>query len=124
MKRVLVIDDDDDVRMLVRLSLERVGGKTVIEAANGPEGLERATEESPDAILLDVMMPGMDGPATLRELRARPETAAIPVVLLTAKVHPGDRDRFSQLPVQGTIPKPFDPRELARRLDDMIDHGG
>ena len=123
MNRVLVIDDDDDVRMLVRMSLERVGGKTVIEAADGREGVERAAADAPDAILLDVMMPGMDGPATLRELRARPETAAIPVVLLTAKAHPSDHDRFSDLPVQGTIAKPFDPLELAGRLDDLVGSG-
>jgi CheY-like chemotaxis protein len=124
MNRVLVIDDDDDVRMLVRLSLERVGGKIVIEAASGPEGIERAAAESPCAILLDVMMPAMDGPATLRELRSRPETAQIPVVLLTAKVHPSDHERFSDLPVQGTIAKPFDPLDLARRLDELIASGG
>jgi CheY-like chemotaxis protein len=124
MTRVLVIDDDDDVRMLVRLSLERAGGKIVLEAANGPEGVERAAADAPDAILLDVMMPGMDGRATLEQLRARPETAAIPVVLLTAKVHPSDHGRFSELPVQGTIAKPFDPLELPRRLDDLIGRGG
>jgi CheY-like chemotaxis protein len=120
MKRVLVIDDDDDIRMLVRLSLQRVGGLEVIEAANGREGVELARAERPDAILLDVMMPEMDGPSAVRELRASPETAAIPVVLLTAKVQARDRERFAQLPIQGTIPKPFDPLELPRQLAEMV----
>jgi CheY-like chemotaxis protein len=123
MIRVLIIDDDDDVRMLVRMSLERVGGNMVIEAANGRDGIERAISERPDAILLDVMMPGMDGPATVRELRRVPETAGIPVVLLTAKVQPRDQERFAELPVQGTIPKPFDPLELPRQLAELVANG-
>jgi CheY-like chemotaxis protein len=123
-RRVLVIDDDDDIRMLVRLSLQRVGGMEVIEATNGRDGLALALAERPDAILLDVMMPEMDGPTTLRELRRVPETASIPVVLLTAKVQSRDRERFAELPIQGTIPKPFDPLELPRQLDEMVGSGG
>jgi CheY-like chemotaxis protein len=123
-RRVLVVDDDDDIRMLVRLSLERVGGNEVIEAANGREGLERARAELPDAILLDVMMPEMDGPTTVRELRALPETERIPVVLLTAKVQPRDRERFSELPIAGAIAKPFDPIALPGQLDELLARGG
>ena len=123
-RRLLVVDDDDDIRMLVRLSLERVGGHEVIEAANGREGLERARAELPDAILLDVMMPEMDGPATVLELRSRPETAAIPVVLLTAKVQPRDRERFAELPIAGAIAKPFDPIALPGQLDEMLARSG
>jgi CheY-like chemotaxis protein len=119
-RRVLVVDDDDDIRMLVRLSLERVGGNEVIEASNGREGLERARAELPDAILLDVMMPEMDGPTTVRELRLLPETTAIPVVLLTAKIQPRDRERFAELPIAGTISKPFDPIALPGQLDEML----
>jgi CheY-like chemotaxis protein len=122
-RRLLIVDDDDDIRMLVRLSLERVGDNEVIEARNGREGLERACAERPDAILLDVMMPEMDGVTTVRELRARPETAAIPVVLLTAKVQPRDRERFSDLPISGTIAKPFDPIGLPALLDEMLGLG-
>jgi CheY-like chemotaxis protein len=122
-KRVLVIDDDDDIRMLVRLSLQRVGGLEVIEASNGREGLDLARSEVPDAILLDVMMPEMDGPTTVLELRRIPETAAIPVVLLTAKVQARDQERFAELPIQGTIPKPFDPLELPRQLREMVATG-
>jgi CheY-like chemotaxis protein len=124
MRRVLVIDDDDDIRMLVRLSLQRVGGLEVIEAANGREGLALARAERPDAILLDVMMPEMDGPTTVSELRRVPETADIPVILLTAKVQARDHERFAELPIQGTIPKPFDPLTLARQLDELAGSGG
>jgi CheY-like chemotaxis protein len=123
MRRVLVIDDDDDIRMLVRLSLQRVGGMEVIEAANGRAGVELARAERPDAILLDVMMPEMDGPATVRELRARPETESIPVVLLTAKVQPRDGERFDELAITGTISKPFDPIQLPAQLDELLGHG-
>jgi CheY-like chemotaxis protein len=118
-RRLLVVDDDEDIRMLARLSLERAGHE-VIEAVNGRDGLERARGELPDAILLDVMMPEMDGPTTVRELRAAPETAAIPVILFTAKVQPEDRERFAELPVSGTIPKPFDPLALPRQLDELL----
>jgi CheY-like chemotaxis protein len=121
---VLVVDDDDDIRMLVRLSLERVGGNEVLEATNGREGLELAQAERPDAILLDVMMPELDGPSTVRELRALRETASIPVVLLTAKVQPRDRERFADLAVTGTIAKPFDPIRLPAQLDELLGGSG
>ena len=123
MKRVLVIDDDADIRMLVRMSFERVGDE-VIEATNGLEGVERARAERPDAILLDMLMPKMDGPATVRELKRDPETAEIPVVLLTAMIQPRDRGRVDELPIQGTITKPFDPLRLPRELDEMIASSG
>jgi CheY-like chemotaxis protein len=118
LRRVLVIDDDEDIRMLVRLGLQRVAGIEVLEATNGREGVEVARAERPDAILLDVMMPEMDGPTTVSELRGLPETGAIPIVLLTAKVQ--DRERLAELPIQGTIPKPFDPLELPRHLEEMV----
>src|SRR5689334_24061421 len=124
MRRVLIIDDDDDIRMLVRLSLQRVGGLEVIEAVNGREGVEIARAERPDAILLDVMMPEMDGPTAARELRKRPETEAIPIVLLTAKVQSRDHERFAELPIQGTIAKPFDPLELPGELERLVGADG
>ena len=124
MASVLVVDDDDDIRMLVRLSLERVGDNEVLEARNGREGLERARAELPDAILLDVMMPELDGPSTVVELRKLPETAEIPVILLTAKVQPRDQERFAELPITGTIAKPFDPLGLARQVEELLGSGG
>ena len=117
-RSVLVIDDDEDIRAITRLSLEAVGRCHVRTEPSGEAGVAAALADRPDAILLDVMMPGMDGPATFRQLQAMPETRDIPVVLLTAKVASVDDLRFDGLGVSGVIAKPFDamslPAELAR----------
>jgi CheY-like chemotaxis protein len=115
-RRILVVDDEDDIREVAQMSLEMVAGWEVIAARNGEEGLRLAAEHRPDAILLDVMMPGMDGPATAQRLREDPATAAIPVILLTAKVQATDRRRFEGMPVAGVLAKPFDPLELANQV--------
>ncbi|HET6231858.1 MAG TPA: response regulator [Longimicrobiaceae bacterium] len=119
-KRILVVDDEDDIREVAQLSLEMVGGWEVLTASSGAEALRRAAEERPDAILLDVMMPGMDGPTTFQQLRGDPATAAIPVILLTAKVQPADRRRFVDLGVAGVLAKPFDPMELAAQVSEAL----
>lgn len=111
--RLLLIEDDDDVRRVARLSLHRLGGFQVSEASGGAEGLRCAAAELPDAILLDVMMAGMDGPTTLAALRANPSTAAIPVVFLTAKAMTSEVERLRNLGAAGVLTKPFDPRSLA-----------
>jgi CheY-like chemotaxis protein len=110
--RILIIDDEEDIREVAALSLESVAGWEVILAGSGAQGLARAIEHKPDAILLDVMMPGMDGPSTFRELRNNPATAKIPVLLLTAKVQSSDQRRFADLGVEGVLFKPFDPMTL------------
>jgi len=115
-KRILIIDDEGDIREIAQLSLEAVRGWEVLTARSGREGLTRAGVERPDAILLDVMMPDMDGPATLLELRANPATQSIPVIFLTAKVQAADRRRFANLGVQAVISKPFDPLRLAEQV--------
>jgi CheY-like chemotaxis protein len=112
-RRILIIDDEDDIREVAALSLETVAGWDVMMAGSGAAGIVKAQEQRPDAILLDVMMPVMDGPTTFRELRARPETANIPVILLTAKVQAADQKRFSDLGVAAVMFKPFDPLTLA-----------
>lgn len=114
--RILIIDDEDDIREVAALSLESVAGWEVIVAGSGPQGLARAIEYQPDAILLDVMMPGMDGPSTFRELRKNPATASIPVLLLTAKVQSSDQRRFADLGVDGVLFKPFDPLVLHQQI--------
>ncbi len=114
--KVLIIDDEADIRRVARLSLARIGGMDVLDAANGLEGTEKAAVEAPDAILLDVMMPGLDGPATLHALRADPRTADIPVVFLTAKAMPEEVARLLALGVRGVLNKPFDPRTLPAEL--------
>jgi CheY-like chemotaxis protein len=112
-RRVLIIDDEEDIREVAALSLETVAGWEVLLAESGRAGIARAEEQQPDAILLDVMMPEMDGPTTFRELRANPKTAQIPVILLTAKVQAADQKRFSDLGVSAVMFKPFDPMALA-----------
>ncbi|MBV9774819.1 MAG: response regulator [Gemmatimonadetes bacterium] len=119
-KRILLVDDEDDIREVAQLSLEMVGGWEVIAANSGQEAIRRAAAERPDAILLDVMMPDMDGPTTFRNLQADPATQGIPVLLLTAKVRTADRERFSELGVAGVLSKPFDPLTLAREIADVL----
>ena len=114
--KLLLIEDDDDVRQVARLSLTRLGGMEVIEASGGADGLLRAEREGPEAILLDVMMADMDGPATLAALRANPRTAAIPVIFLTAKAMSGEIKRLKSLGAAAVLTKPFDPRSLAAEV--------
>jgi CheY-like chemotaxis protein len=116
----LIIDDEDDIREVAALSLETVAGWEVIVAGSGAQGLARAAAEHPDAILLDVMMPGMDGPTTFRELRKNPGTAGIPVLLLTAKVQSTDQRRFADLGVEAVLFKPFDPMTLSTQIAEAL----
>jgi CheY-like chemotaxis protein len=118
--KVLIIDDEDDIREVAALSLESVAGWEVVTANSGSQGLARAVEHQPDAILLDVMMPGMDGPTTFRELRKNPATAKIPVLLLTAKVQNSDQRRFADLGVEAVLFKPFDPLTLSDQIAGVL----
>ena len=111
-KRILIVDDEDDIREVAQVSLELVGQYEVTTAASGRDGVQRARTEQPDAILLDVMMPDLDGPGTLAELRADPATRDIPVVFLTAKTQQADRARLAELGAAGILVKPFDPMKL------------
>ena len=110
--KILIVDDDPDIRFIARLSLERVGGMDVIDADGGTEGVRKARDEQPDVILLDMMMPVMDGTATLRALRAQGATASIPVIFLTAKTVAAEVERMRALGAVGVLTKPFDPRAL------------
>lgn len=118
--RILIIDDEDDIRDVAALSLESVAGWEVVTANSGAQGLARATECMPDAILLDVMMPGMDGPTTFKELRKNPLTAHIPVLLLTANVQANDQRRFADLGVEAVLFKPFDPLTLSTQIAGVL----
>jgi CheY-like chemotaxis protein len=120
MKRVLIVDDEDDIREVAALSLEATSDWTILTASSGREGLETAAAEKPDAILMDVMMPGMDGPTTFRHLQLNPLTAQIPVVLLTAKVQGVDQRRFAGLGVAAVLFKPFDPLTLAAQISEAL----
>jgi DNA-binding response OmpR family regulator len=118
--KVLIIDDDADIRRIAGLSLSRLGGMEVIEAAGGAEGVRRAAEERPDAILLDMMMPFMNGSETLAALRAQAATALTPVIFLTAKSVEVEVERMKALGAAGVLIKPFDPRTLAADLRGVL----
>ena len=119
--KVLIIDDEDDVRKISHLSLGRVGGMEVIDASNSRDGLEIARREKPDLILLDVMMPDTDGPATLAALRAEPSTSSVPVIFLTAKAMTSEIERLKALGGLGVITKPFNPMKLAEQVRAIYD---
>lgn len=119
-RRILVVDDSRVVRELARVALEQMGGWEVASVDSGAEALERAAAEPPEAVLLDVVMPDMDGPATLSALRAAPATSRIPVILVTARSDPAERERLHTLDVAGVITKPFAVAELAGQVDDIL----
>ena len=120
MRRILIIDDEDDIREIAALSLESVAGWQVYTASSGAEGMRVAAAELPDAILMDVMMPAMDGPTTFREMQKMPNLAGIPVILLTAKVQGVDQRRFAGLGVTAVLFKPFDPLTLAEQMSAAL----
>jgi CheY-like chemotaxis protein len=118
--KLLVIDDEDDIREVASLSLQLTEGWTVMTANGGSAGTALALSMEPDAILLDVMMPVMDGPTTFRALQRHGVTKSIPVIFLTAKVQAADRQKFMQLGVRGIIRKPFDPLTLGQQIKDVL----
>ncbi|MEO6910767.1 MAG: response regulator [Edaphobacter sp.] len=120
MRRILIIDDEDDIREVAALSLEATAGWLVFTASSGIEGIAMASAEQPDAILMDVMMPGVDGPATFRKMQQDSAIAHIPVLLLTAKVQGVDQRRFASLGVAAVLFKPFDPLTLAQQISDVL----
>jgi DNA-binding response OmpR family regulator len=120
---VLVIDDEAPIRLLCRVNLE-AEGMEVLEAADGPAGLEQARTESPDVILLDVMMPGLDGWRVAEELLDDPTTEDIPIVFLTARAELRDRARGIDLGGVDYVTKPFNPVELAPLVRGLLDRVG
>jgi DNA-binding response OmpR family regulator len=118
--RVLVIDDESPIRLLCRVNLE-AEGMEVLEAADGPSGLEKARAERPDVVLLDVMMPGLDGWRVAEELLDDERTAAIPIIFLTARAELRDRARGIDLGGVDYVTKPFNPVDLAPLVNDLLD---
>jgi CheY-like chemotaxis protein len=119
--KILIIDDEEDVRRIATLSLVHVGGFEVIEACSGEEGLRLAREQRPDAILLDVMMPVMDGPATLAALREDPRTRDIPVLFVTARATPAEVEDLESLGAKGILTKPFHALSFPDQLKAVLD---
>lgn len=120
MKRILLIEDEADIREVAALSLETVAGWEVIAAENGQAGIAMAEQHNPDAILLDVMMPGLTGPDTLLALRSSTVTRSVPVIFMTAKVQTADRKQLSELGASGIISKPFDPLTLSDQIRQVL----
>ncbi len=120
MKRILIVDDEEDICQVVQASLEEFGGWQTVLAHSGQEGLTLAQAEHPDAILLDVSMPEMDGFETFEKLQGNPATQQIPVILLTSKVLARDRKRFADLNVAGVITKPFNPLTIWQQVADLL----
>ncbi|MGD1944031.1 MAG: response regulator [Leptolyngbyaceae cyanobacterium] len=119
-KRILLIDDEVDIHKIVEVGLMMEASWELLTARSSDEGLAIALSERPDAVLLDVMMPGRDGVATLQWLQDSPDTHDIPVIFLTAKAQSVDRQRFYALGAQGVITKPFDPMTLASQISGFL----
>ena len=121
LNRVLYVEDEPDIQAVAKVALEMVGGLTVKICSSGEDALREAEGFVPDLILLDVMMPGMDGPSTLAALREKPALATTPVVFMTAKVQPQEVAYYKSLGALHAIPKPFDPMTLAVQVRAIWD---
>ena len=119
-RTVLLVDDEDDIRAVGQIALEDVGGWRTLLAGSGAEAVELAVRERPDVVLLDVMMPGTDGPSTLGLLRGNPVTASTPIIFLTAKVQKPEVQRLLELGAKGVLAKPFDPMTLADDVRKLL----
>ena len=116
---VLYVEDDPDIQMVAQMALEVVGGLSLRACSSGPEAIAAAATYQPDLILLDVMMPGMDGPQTLAELRKLSNTANTPVIFMTAKVQAAEVAHYRTLGAIGVVAKPFDPMQLAQQVRQL-----
>lgn len=123
--RILHVEDDPSIQMVARVALEAVGGFQVLSCSCGQDALEQIMAFAPDFILLDVMMPGMDGPQTLEKIRLLVDIEQIPVAFMTAKVQPAEIDYYRSLGARDVIIKPFDPMQLATQIRAIWDraHG-
>lgn len=119
-KKLLLIDDDDDIREVAKMTLETMADFEVITAPNGLAGLAEAEARKPDAILLDLMMPGIDGITTYQRLQESETTRSIPVIFMTAKVQAADRKQLADLGGRGVIAKPFDPMTLSDEVNALL----
>ncbi len=121
LKRILIAEDDSDIRLIAQLALESIGGFQVRLCSSGREAIQAAPGFQPDLIVLDVMMPGMDGPTTLQSLRALPQCAKTPIVFMTAKAQPHEIAQYKVLGAFDVIAKPFEPMQLS--VADHVPNG-
>jgi two-component system, OmpR family, alkaline phosphatase synthesis response regulator PhoP len=120
MKRVLIIDDEETIQTVVQFGIQMAAGWEVLTASSGAEGLMKAQAEQPDAILLDVMMPDMDGISTFKALQSDDTTQNIPVILLTAKAQTAEKRQLNDLGVSGVITKPFNSLDLPEQIVKIL----
>lgn len=120
MTRILYVDDEPDIREIAAIALSLDKGLEVRTAASGAEALSIANQWLPDLVLLDVMMPGLDGPSTLIRLRQDPKTMQVPVVFITARAQSQELQNFATLDARGVIAKPFDPMTLAQQVRGFL----
>ena len=122
-RKVLIIEDEPEIRAILALSLQHVGGWQTVLANDGIEGIEKALQEGPDLIVLDAMMPRLDGYATCRRMKQDDRLSSIPVVFLTARTDPRDTNRAMRAGAAGWVAKPFDPLSLAGQIAQIADEG-
>ena len=116
LKKILYVEDEPDIAQIAQLALETVGGFSLENCENGRIALEKGPAFQPDLVLMDVMMPEMDGPTALKAMQQMPEFANIPVIFMTAKVQPSEIEEYKALGAADVIPKPFDPMALAEQV--------
>ena len=119
LNRICYVEDDEDIQRIVRVSLERIGKMTVEVVGDSLLAIDAITRFALDLVLLDWMMPKMDGPTLFREMKLRPETSALPVVFITAKASPVEMGELSNLGAAGAIAKPFNPKDLPEQLREI-----
>jgi two-component system, OmpR family, response regulator len=119
LQRILYVEDEPDIQQVAEVALEMVGGFTLNTCSSGEEAMKEALSFKPELFLLDVMMPGMDGPTTLKALRTQPGLADIPVIFMTAKVQPSEVVELKSLGALEVIAKPFDPMALANQIKQI-----
>jgi CheY-like chemotaxis protein len=119
LRRLTYVEDEPDIRSIAEFALKEIGGYEIDVCANGPEALDRTPNFNPDLIILDVMMPGMDGIETFKRLRAIPKLAETPIIFMTAKAMKHETDRYRALGAADVIPKPFDPITLPERIEEI-----
>ena len=119
LNRICYVEDDEDIQRIVRMSLERIGKMTVEVVSDPTVAIDKMTAFRPDLVMLDWMMPVMDGPTLFRQMKTRPETSALPVVFITAKAAQRDLDELISMGAAGTISKPFSPKDLPNQLREI-----
>ncbi|NKB44014.1 MAG: response regulator [Alphaproteobacteria bacterium] len=119
LKKILHVEDEPDIRAIAKMSLEKIGQLEVESCASGKDALDRIATFAPDMVLLDAMMPEMDGPEVLRQLRARDDTKHLPIVFMTAKIQAAEIEEYMELGALKVISKPFDPMSLHQQLKDI-----